>query len=57
MRKYTNLFKQFDKLNNFTKMITQSVSEVTNKSYSTPDTLLKFDENRYRNLYKNWGCY
>jgi glutaryl-CoA dehydrogenase len=55
MRKYTNLFKQFDKLDNFTKMITQSVSEVTKKSYSTPDTLLKFDENRYRNLYKKWG--
>lgn len=55
MRKYTNLFKQFDKLDNFTKMITQSVSETTKKYYPTPDTLLKFDESRYRNLYKSWG--
>jgi glutaryl-CoA dehydrogenase len=55
MRKYTNLFKQFDKLDNFTKMISQSVGETTKKYYPTPDTFLKFDESRYRNLYKSWG--
>lgn len=55
MRKYTNLFRQFDKVDNFTKMISQSVSEITKKSYPTPDTLIKFDETRYRNLYKSWG--
>lgn len=55
MHKYTNLFKQFDKLDNFTKMIIQSVGETTKKSYPTPDTLLNFNELRYRNLYKSWG--
>lgn len=53
--KYTNLFKQFDKLDNFTKIIMQSVSEITKKNYSTPDTLLKFSEKKYRELYKDWG--
>jgi glutaryl-CoA dehydrogenase len=55
MHKYKNLFKQFDKLDNYTKMITQSVSDITKKSYPTPETLLKFNEPMYRNLYKNWG--
>jgi hypothetical protein len=51
MRKYTNLFKQFDKLDNFTKIISQSVSNVTKKSYPTPDTLLKFDESTLEKVY------
>lgn len=55
MKKYTNLFKQFNKLDNFTNMIGKNVHEITRKSYPTPDTLLKFDESRYRNLYRNWG--
>lgn len=55
MHKYKNLFKQFDKLDNYTKMITQSVSDITKKSYPTPETLLKFNEPTYRNLYKSWG--
>ena len=55
MKKYANLFKQFDKLDNFTNMISNNVFEITKKSYSTPDTLLNFNEKRYRNLYKSWG--
>jgi glutaryl-CoA dehydrogenase len=55
MKKYTSLFKQFDKLDNFTNIICNNVREITRKSYPTPDTLLYFNETRYRTLYKNWG--
>lgn len=55
MKKYINLFKQFNKLDTFTNMVSKNVFEITKKSYPTPDTLLYFDEKRYRNLYKNWG--
>lgn len=55
MHKYINLFKQFDKLDNFTSIICKNVNEITRKSYPTPDTLLYFNEQRYRTLYKNWG--
>lgn len=55
MKKYTSLFKQFDKLDSFTNMICNNVKEITRKSYPTPDTLLYFNENRYRTLYKKWG--
>jgi glutaryl-CoA dehydrogenase len=55
MRKYINLFKHFDNVDNLTKMITDSVSKITKKSYPSSDTLLKFNETSYRNLYKNWG--
>lgn len=55
MQKYKNLFKQFDKLDSFTNMICKNVHEITKETYSTPDTLLYFNEKRYRNLYKSWG--
>jgi glutaryl-CoA dehydrogenase len=55
MKKYTTLFKQFDKLDTFTNMVCTNVKEITKKSYPTPDTLFSFNENRYRTLYKNWG--
>ena len=55
MKKYMTLFKQFDKLDNFNNMICKNVKEITKKSYPTPDTLLNFNENRYRTLYKSWG--
>lgn len=55
MKKYTNLFKQFDKLDIFTNMVCKNVIDTTKKIYTSPDTLLNFNEKRYRNLYKNWG--
>ena len=55
MKKYTTLFKQFDKLDTFTNMVCNNVKEITRKSYPTPDTLLNFNEARYRQLYKSWG--
>jgi glutaryl-CoA dehydrogenase len=55
MKKYTTLFKQFDKLDTFTNIVCNNVKEITRKSYPTPDTLLNFNEARYRQLYKSWG--
>jgi len=55
MKKYINLFRQFDKLDSFTNMIGKNVLDVTKKAYPSSDTLLKFDESRYRNLYRDWG--
>lgn len=55
MKKYTNLFKQFKKVDNFTELICKNVLETTKKSYPTPDTLLSFNKSRYKTLYKNWG--
>ena len=55
MNRYTNLFKQFNKLDGLTEMITKNVLEKTKKNYPTPDILLSFDKTRYKNLYKDWG--
>lgn len=55
MQRYTKLFKQFDKLDASANMICKNVFEITRKSYPTPDTLLHFNEKRYRGLYKSWG--
>jgi glutaryl-CoA dehydrogenase len=55
MKKYATLFKQFDKLDTFTNIVCTNVKEITKKSYPTPDTLLNFNEARYRGLYKSWG--
>ncbi len=55
MNKYLNLFKQFDKLSPIEKMISQNVNKITRAAYHTSDSLLFFDNARYRNLYKEWG--
>ncbi len=55
MNKYKNLFRQFSKLDNFTELIGKNVFNVTLKNYPTSESLLKFDINRYKNLYKDWG--
>lgn len=55
MKKYKNLFKQFDKLDVLSNMACKNVFEITKKIYPSSDTLLNFNENRYRSLYKNWG--
>jgi glutaryl-CoA dehydrogenase len=57
MKKYTTLFKQFEKLDSLTSMMCNNIKEITRKSYPTPDTLLNFNEARYRGLYKSWGEY
>ena len=55
MKRYTKLFKQFDKLDVFTNMICKNIFDTTKKIYPSPDTLLNFNEERYRKLYKSWG--
>ena len=55
MKKYTSLFNQFNKLDPFTQLICKNVLETTKKIYPEPNTLLSFDKNRYKNLYKKWG--
>jgi glutaryl-CoA dehydrogenase len=55
MKKYTNLFRQFDKLGAVEQMVSQNVHKITKAAYPTPDSLLFFDQARYRGLYKSWG--
>jgi glutaryl-CoA dehydrogenase len=55
MKRYAKLFKQFDKLDVFTNMTCKNIFDITKKIYPTSDTLLNFNETRYRNLYKSWG--
>lgn len=55
MKQYAKLFKQFDKLDVFTNMTCKNIFDITKKTYPTSDTLLNFNETRYRNLYKSWG--
>ena len=55
IKKCFNLFKQFDKLDDVTQMICKNVHEVTLKNYNSPESLLKFNEKKYRNLYREWG--
>jgi glutaryl-CoA dehydrogenase len=55
LKKYANLFKNFDKLDNTVKNFCESIYEITLKNYNTPETLIKFDEKKYRQTYKDWG--
>lgn len=55
MRKYLNLFGQFNKLDSVTQMITKNVFDITRKNYPAPESLLKFDNTKYRKLYRDWG--
>lgn len=53
--KYFNLFNNFNKLDEPSKMICSSVYAATKQIYSRPDDLSKFNEKQYRQLYKKWG--
>ena len=55
MKKYINLFNHFSKLDNYTNLVCKNVNEITKKIYNNSDTLLTFDETKYRKLYKCWG--
>lgn len=55
MKRYMNLFKQFDKIDVFTQMACKNILDITKQVYSSPDTLLNFNEHKYRQLYKKWG--
>jgi len=49
------MFKQFDKLDSSSKYFCESIYKITLKNYSNPDSLLKFDETKYRQTYRDWG--
>jgi len=55
MKKYTNLFRQFNKLGLIERMVSENVHKITKAAYPTPDSLLFFDPVRYRALYRQWG--
>lgn len=55
MNRVLNLFKQFNKLDSSTELIGKNVYTMTKKIYPYSESLLKFDIDRYKNLYKNWG--
>ena len=53
--KYTNLFRHFEKLDTFSNMISKNTYKITRQSYPTSESLVSFDEPRYRQLYRSWG--
>jgi glutaryl-CoA dehydrogenase len=55
IKKSFNLFKHFDNVESTTKYLCDTVFNITLKHYNNPDTLIRFNENRYRQLYKDWG--
>lgn len=55
LHRYKNLFGNFNKLDDTTMMICESVYNTTKNIYSNSDYFLHFNESRYRNLYKKWG--
>jgi len=54
-KKCFNLFKQFNKLDDSTQQISKIVYNITSKNYNTPESLINFNENKYRKLYRDWG--
>ncbi len=54
-KKCFNLFKQFNKLDSSTQYLCESIYKITHKNYNQPETLITFNETRYRQLYKEWG--
>lgn len=55
MKKYINLFKQINKLDTTTQTICKNVFDITRNNYPTSDTLLSFNKDRYKKLYRDWG--
>lgn len=55
MKKYTNLFRQFDKLDFATNLIFKNVYESTLKNYPNSQSLLGFNHKMYIKTYREWG--
>ena len=55
MKKYINLFKQINKLDTTTQTICKNVLDITRNNYPNSDTLLSFNKDRYKKLYRDWG--
>ena len=54
-RRYLNIFKHINNIDDTCNMITRNVYEITKLNYKTPNDLIKFNNDKYRNLYKFWG--
>jgi glutaryl-CoA dehydrogenase len=54
-RKYLNLFNQFKHVDDVSHLISKNVYEVTHNIYNEPQTLISFNMNKYKTLYKSWG--
>jgi len=50
-----NMFNNFNKLDESTKMICSSLYTATRQVYNRPEHLSMFNEKQYRTLYKKWG--
>jgi len=55
MKKYTNLFQHFNRLGAAEQMVFQNIHKITKSAYPTSNSLLFFDQTKYRGLYKSWG--
>ncbi len=55
IKKSFNLFKHFDSVDSSTKYLCDTVFNITHKNYKNPETLIKFNASKYRELYKDWG--
>lgn len=55
IKKCFNLFKHFDKVDSSIKYLCDNIFNITNKNYNNSNTLIKFNETKYRQLYKDWG--
>lgn len=58
MKKYINLFNQFsrlEKVDMMSKLLGESTLKTVLKHYPNPESLISFNEKKYRQLYKEWG--
>jgi len=55
IKKSFNLFKHFDNIDSSSKYLCDTIFAVTSKHYNHPNTLVQFDQQKYRDLYKDWG--
>lgn len=55
IKKSFNIFKHFDNLDSTTKYLCDTIFDITSKHYNSPETLVNFNEAKYRGLYKDWG--
>lgn len=55
VNRYRNLFKNFNRLDDTTLTICDTIYNITKSIYSNSENFLNFNETRYRNLYRGWG--
>lgn len=55
IKKCFNLFNHYNNLDSSTKYFCESIYKIILKNYTSSDSLLKFDEQKYRQTYRDWG--